>query len=122
LGYAGAPSKACTFFISSLPSSFCSQLSHWNFDVNSFCTQIDLTLYDPKGSSSGEPVTCDQGFCAATYGGKLPGCTPNVPCEYSVMYGDGSSTTGFFVTDVLEYDQVCANGQTRPANGSITFG
>ncbi|KAK3145081.1 hypothetical protein QOZ80_4AG0322760 [Eleusine coracana subsp. coracana] len=83
---------------------------------------IDLTLYDPKGSSSGATVTCDQGFCAATYGGRLPGCTPNVPCEYSVMYGDGSSTTGFFVTDALEYDQVSGNGQTRPANGSVTFG
>ncbi|TKW38139.1 hypothetical protein SEVIR_1G094800v4 [Setaria viridis] len=83
---------------------------------------LDLTLYDPKGSSSGSTVSCDQGFCAATYGGKLPGCTANVPCEYSVMYGDGSSTTGFFVTDALQFDQVTGNGQTQPGNASVTFG
>ncbi|XP_062225358.1 aspartic proteinase 36-like isoform X1 [Phragmites australis] len=82
----------------------------------------DLTLYDPKGSSSGSMVSCDQGFCVSTYGGKLPGCTTSIPCEYSVMYGDGSSTTGYFVTDALEYDQVSGDGQTRSANASVTFG
>ena len=67
-------------------------------------------------------MSCDQGFCAATYGGKLPGCTANVPCEYSVMYGDGSSTTGFFVTDALQFDQVTGDGQTQPGNATVTFG
>lgn len=84
--------------------------------------QFDLTLYDPKASSSGSAVSCEQGFCAATYGGKLPGCGTNDPCEYKVMYGDGSSTTGFFVTDLLQFDQVTGDGQTQPGNGSVTFG
>uniref|UniRef100_A0A8R7PF11 Peptidase A1 domain-containing protein n=1 Tax=Triticum urartu TaxID=4572 RepID=A0A8R7PF11_TRIUA len=74
---------------------------------------IDLMLYDPKGSSSGSTVSCDQPFCAATYGGKLPGCTASLPCEYSVMYGDGSTTTGYFVSDSLQYNQVSGDGQTR---------
>ena len=84
--------------------------------------QLDLTLYDPKASSSGSTVLCDQEFCAATYGGKLPRCSSNVPCEYKVMYGDGSSTTGFFVTDALQFDQVTGDGQTKPGNASVTFG
>ncbi|KAG8064390.1 hypothetical protein GUJ93_ZPchr0004g39078 [Zizania palustris] len=83
---------------------------------------FDLTLYDPKDSSTGNTVSCDQGFCSATYGGLLPGCTTSLPCEYSVMYGDGSSTTGFFVSDLLQYDQVAGDGRTRPANSSVTFG
>ncbi|KQJ99261.1 aspartic proteinase-like protein 2 isoform X1 [Brachypodium distachyon] len=83
---------------------------------------IDLRLYDPKGSSSGSTVSCDQKFCAATYGGKLPGCAKNIPCEYSVMYGDGSSTTGYFVSDSLQYNQVSGDGQTRHANASVIFG
>jgi hypothetical protein len=96
---------------------------HVTFAVRALvAVQLDLTLYDPKGSSSGSTVSCEQGFCAATYGGKLPGCTANVPCEYSVMYGDGSSTTGFFVTDALQFDQVTGNGQTQPGNASVTFG
>uniref|UniRef100_M8C5N2 Aspartic proteinase-like protein 2 n=1 Tax=Aegilops tauschii TaxID=37682 RepID=M8C5N2_AEGTA len=91
------------------------------FGVNVW-VQIDLMLYDPKGSSSGSTVSCDQPFCAATYGGKLPGCTASLPCEYSVMYGDGSTTTGYFVSDSLQYNQVSGDGQTRYGNGSVTFG
>ncbi|CAN6270636.1 unnamed protein product [Urochloa humidicola] len=83
---------------------------------------LDLTLYDPKASSTGNEVSCNQEFCAATYGGKLPGCSANVPCEYKVVYGDGSSTTGFFITDTLQFDQVTGDGQTQPGNGSVTFG
>ncbi|CAN6227644.1 unnamed protein product [Urochloa humidicola] len=83
---------------------------------------LDLTLYDPKASSTGSEVSCNQEFCAATYGGKLPGCSANVPCEYKVVYGDGSSTTGFFITDTLQFDQVTGDGQTQPGNGSVTFG
>uniref|UniRef100_A0A0E0GZ88 Peptidase A1 domain-containing protein n=1 Tax=Oryza nivara TaxID=4536 RepID=A0A0E0GZ88_ORYNI len=83
---------------------------------------LELTLYDPKDSSTGSKVSCDQGFCAATYGGLLPGCTTSLPCEYSVTYGDGSSTTGYFVSDLLQFDQVSGDGQTRPANSTVTFG
>uniref|UniRef100_A0A0E0KP40 Peptidase A1 domain-containing protein n=1 Tax=Oryza punctata TaxID=4537 RepID=A0A0E0KP40_ORYPU len=83
---------------------------------------LELTLYDPKDSSTGSKVSCDQGFCAATYGGLLPGCTASLPCEYSVTYGDGSSTTGYFVSDLLQFDQVSGDGRTRPANSTVTFG
>jgi hypothetical protein len=79
-------------------------------------------LYDPKGSSSGSTIACDQAFCVETYGDKLPGCKANIPCEYSITYGDGSSTNGYFVTDSLQYNQVSGDGQTRYANASVTFG
>ena len=85
--------------------------------------QIELTLYDPTGSASGRGVTCGQEFCLSTYGGAAHSCpTPASPCLYSITYGDGSSTTGFYVTDVLQYNQVSGNGQTGLANTSITFG
>lgn len=84
--------------------------------------QIELTLYDLRGSQSGTMVSCEESFCSSTYGGDLPGCTSNLPCQYSVLYGDGSSTTGYFVTDVLHYDQVTGDSLTRAANASVTFG
>lgn len=84
--------------------------------------QIDLTLYDPKGSSTSSMVTCDQDFCSATYGGELEGCRPELLCQYSVTYGDGSATNGYFVTDNLQYNQVTGNNQTRLVNASVTFG
>lgn len=68
-------------------------------------------------------MTCGQEFCAtATNGGVPPSCAANSPCQYSITYGDGSSTTGFFVADFLQYDQVSGDGQTNLANASVTFG
>ncbi|KAG6536623.1 hypothetical protein ZIOFF_001681 [Zingiber officinale] len=82
---------------------------------------LQLTLYDPRASASGDLVSCDEKFCVSTYG-DIPGCVANLPCQYSVLYGDGSSTTGYFVTDTIQYDQVSGNHQTKPVNASVTFG
>lgn len=82
---------------------------------------IELTQYDPAGS--GSTVGCDQEFCVANNAGVVPRtCSSTSPCQFRITYGDGSSTTGFFVTDVLQYDQVSGNGQTTPSNASVTFG
>ncbi|KAJ0988977.1 hypothetical protein J5N97_007333 [Dioscorea zingiberensis] len=83
---------------------------------------IELTLFDPKGSSTAKYVTCDQSFCSSLYGGDIPGCTPVLPCQYSVSYGDGSTSSGFYVTDIVQYSQVTGDHQTKPANASVTFG
>ncbi|KAK9290945.1 hypothetical protein L1049_009125 [Liquidambar formosana] len=58
---------------------------------------IDLTLYNIKDSNTGELVSCDEDFCAEINGGPVLECTANVSCTYFEMYGDGSSTTGYFV-------------------------
>ncbi|KAF8689580.1 hypothetical protein HU200_041755 [Digitaria exilis] len=81
---------------------------------------IELTQYDPAGS--GSTVGCDQEFCVDNNGGVPPTCSSDSPCQFRIIYGDGSSTTGFYVTDFLQYDQVSGNGQTTPSNASITFG
>ncbi|XP_050363398.1 aspartic proteinase 36-like [Argentina anserina] len=83
---------------------------------------VKLTLYDPKGSSSSELISCDQEFCTAQYGGQLLGCKPELQCQYNVVYGDGSSTVGYFVKDVIEFDRVSGSHQTSVTNGSIVFG
>ncbi|THU51228.1 hypothetical protein C4D60_Mb06t28780 [Musa balbisiana] len=79
---------------------------------------VELTLYDPKASGSGSLVSCQEKFCVSTYG-DIPGCEANLPCQYSVMYGDGSSTSGYFVTDTIQYNQVSGNHQTKPSNSSM---
>jgi len=83
---------------------------------------MDLTLYDIKESSSGKLVTCDQEFCKAVNGGLLSACTPNITCPYLEIYGDGSSTAGNFVKDIVLYEQVSGDLKTDSANGSIIFG
>ncbi|KAM7280709.1 hypothetical protein ACFE04_007843 [Oxalis oulophora] len=83
---------------------------------------VPLTLYDPKGSSTSNLVTCDQDFCTSTYDGQLPGCKPNLLCQYDVVYGDGSSTAGYFVKDSIQLDRVTGNLETGTTNGSVVFG
>lgn len=84
--------------------------------------QIELTLYDVNESSTGDMVTCDQDFCTSTYNGPLPNCKPNLLCQYNVVYGDGSSTSGYFVKDTVHLGHVTGNLQTMSSNGSIVFG
>ncbi|KAG8044714.1 hypothetical protein GUJ93_ZPchr0073g2817 [Zizania palustris] len=54
---------------------------------------FNLTLYDPKESSTADWVQCKNEFCQGT-----------------------------FVSDLVQYDQVTGNGQTQPTNTSIVFG
>ncbi|XP_010069366.2 aspartic proteinase 39 [Eucalyptus grandis] len=83
---------------------------------------IDLTLYDIEQSDTGKLVYCDNSFCIGYSGGPLSGCSANVSCPYLEIYGDGSSTAGYFVKDVVLYDQVSGDLQTTTANGSVIFG
>ncbi|KAL3650114.1 hypothetical protein CASFOL_006517 [Castilleja foliolosa] len=83
---------------------------------------IDLHQYDMSASSTGKTVGCDQDFCDAVFNSPNPNCKAGMNCEYSVTYGDGSKTEGYFVRDTLMLNQVTGNLQTTPMNGSIAFG
>ncbi|MCL7035324.1 hypothetical protein MKW94_006050 [Papaver nudicaule] len=66
---------------------------------------IKLRLYNPKTSLSA--VTCEPS---------------DKRCKYRVDYGDGSSTDGYLVSDLLWFDQVSGNLATMSANARIIFG
>ena len=67
-------------------------------------------------------VYCEDDFCTSTYNGMLPGCKKDLPCQYNVVYGDGSSTAGYFVRDTVQFERVTGNQQTTLSNGTIIFG
>jgi hypothetical protein len=87
-------------------------------------SKMDLTLYNIKESSSGKLVPCDQELCKEINGGLLSGCNTNTndSCPYLEVYADGSSTAGYFVKDVVLFDQVSGDLKTASANGSVVFG
>ncbi|KAG8375956.1 hypothetical protein BUALT_Bualt09G0013100 [Buddleja alternifolia] len=82
---------------------------------------IELTLYNPRDSLTGKLVSCDRDFCKEI-GGDFSGCTGNTTCLYTEVYGDGSYSMGYFVEDVVQYDRVSGDLQTKSANGSVIFG
>ncbi|EYU32742.1 hypothetical protein ABFS82_14G041400 [Erythranthe guttata] len=82
---------------------------------------IELTLYNPKESLTGKLVPCNHGFCKEI-GGGLSGCNANTSCLYTEVYGDGSYSMGYFVEDIVQYDRVSGDLETKSANGSVIFG
>ncbi|XP_057515464.1 aspartic proteinase 36-like isoform X2 [Amaranthus tricolor] len=84
---------------------------------------IKLNLYDPKGSSSAELINCDDSQCTMIYQGTLSGCQSDIPCQYEVTYGDGSTTSGYFVQDTYHYIEAASrDSQSKTGSGSIVFG
>ncbi|KAL0382567.1 UNVERIFIED_CONTAM: Aspartic proteinase-like protein 2 [Sesamum calycinum] len=83
--------------------------------------RITLRQYDLKASSTGTVITCDQQFCTAV-SETNPNCKAGMNCAYTVTYGDGTKTEGYYVRDDFKLDQVTGNHQTSAMNGSIAFG
>ncbi|PWA92332.1 Aspartic peptidase [Artemisia annua] len=83
---------------------------------------LDLTLYNPNESLTSARVTCDQKFCADINRGTVGGCRPNVSCMFTEYYKDGSGSLGYFIRDVVQYDSVSGDLETKLANGSVIFG
>ncbi|XP_047316113.1 aspartic proteinase 36-like [Impatiens glandulifera] len=82
---------------------------------------IELRLYDPQASSTGKEVTCDQDFCS-TANDDQTSCKAGTICPYSVSYGDGSSTSGYYVRDNVQLDRASGDLSTTPMSGTIAFG
>ncbi|KAL8159213.1 hypothetical protein V2J09_000750 [Rumex salicifolius] len=83
---------------------------------------LELTRFDPKASNTSKSVTCDADECSLIYSGVLAGCIPKTLCFYQVKYGDGSSSSGYFVQDYIHYTEGSANHQNTTGSGSVVFG
>ncbi|CAN1262268.1 Aspartic proteinase 36, partial [Linum perenne] len=73
-------------------------------------------------SSTASSVSCADEFCIETFNHMIDGCTKELPCQYSITYGDGSETAGFYIRDNVQLDQITGNLQTGILNGSVVFG
>ncbi|XP_076890579.1 aspartic proteinase 36-like [Bidens hawaiensis] len=83
---------------------------------------VPLSFFDPKESSSAKVVGCDDEFCKTTFDGSSDECKPGMLCAYSMKYGDGSATAGFFVNDNVTLAQVTGDRQTTSMSGNAIFG
>ncbi|WOL01409.1 aspartic proteinase-like protein 2 isoform X2 [Canna indica] len=82
---------------------------------------LNMTVYDPNKSSSRRLISCQDSFCLSV-NGEVPYCLEKMPCDYSVRYGDGSSSAGFYVEDVVQYNRVSRDHRTKLVSANVTFG
>ncbi|KFK37696.1 hypothetical protein AALP_AA3G017000 [Arabis alpina] len=81
---------------------------------------VELTPYDADASSTAKSVSCSDTFCS--YVNQRSECHSGSTCQYVILYGDESSTSGYLVRDVVHLDLVTGNRQTGSTNGTIIFG
>ncbi|XP_059462705.1 uncharacterized protein LOC132191633 [Corylus avellana] len=84
---------------------------------------VQLNFFDAASSSTAAVVPCSDRICTSALQTAATQCSPQSnQCSYSFQYGDGSGTSGYYVSDALYFDMVL--GQSLIANSSapIVFG
>lgn len=87
------------------------------------CLQIELNFFDAASSSTASLISCSDQLCASVVQTAAAQCsTQNNQCSYSFMYGDGSGTSGYYVTDMLSFDTVMGPSLVANSSAPVVFG
>ncbi|XP_041993216.1 aspartic proteinase 36-like [Salvia splendens] len=84
--------------------------------------QIQLEFFDPSSSSTASLISCSDRRCAV---GEQSGdslCSSKNQCGYTFQYGDGSGTSGYYLSDYMYLDAVVGNSVTANTSASVVFG
>ncbi|CAK9226439.1 unnamed protein product [Sphagnum troendelagicum] len=86
---------------------------------------IPITTYSQSSSSTSEQIGCSDAFCVTASdqldGGTLA-CTSS--CPFETLYGDGSTASGYFVSDLLTYTEISNSSTNSTGSGAtrVSFG
>lgn len=85
--------------------------------------QIPLNVFDPGSSSTSSLISCSDKRCSLGFQSSDSMCsTQSNQCGYSFQYGDGSGTSGYYVSDLLHLDTVLGNSMIQNSSASVLFG
>ncbi|KAI7752805.1 hypothetical protein M8C21_021757 [Ambrosia artemisiifolia] len=84
--------------------------------------QIDLNFFDAGSSSTASTVSCSDSICSSLVQTSDASCSAGNQCGYKFQYGDGSGTSGHYVTDLLHFDTIVGPSLIANSSASITFG
>ncbi|CAN8252609.1 unnamed protein product [Cochlearia groenlandica] len=85
--------------------------------------QIQLNSFDPGSSVTASPVSCSDQRCSWGVQSSDSGCSvQNNLCAYTFQYGDGSGTSGFYVSDVLQFDMIVGSSLVPNSTAQVVFG
>ncbi|GAB4833523.1 hypothetical protein Ancab_031767 [Ancistrocladus abbreviatus] len=83
---------------------------------------IQLNFFDTASSSTAALVSCSDPICSSLIQTTTSSCSQNDQCAYSFQYGDGSGTSGFYVSDMLYFDMILADSMLANSSASVVFG
>ncbi|XVF69055.1 hypothetical protein PTKIN_Ptkin11bG0050400 [Pterospermum kingtungense] len=85
--------------------------------------KIQLNLYDPGSSKTASYVSCSDKRCKAGIQSSDSSCSgQSNQCSYTFQYGDGSGTSGYYVSDLLHLDTILQGSMTANSTAPIMFG
>ncbi|GLT80818.1 hypothetical protein SLA2020_522360 [Shorea laevis] len=84
---------------------------------------IQPNFFDPRSSSTASLVSCSDQRCNLRLLSSDFICASNSNhCNYNITYGDRSWTSGYYVSDLLQFDTVLKGSVTTDSTGTIMFG
>ncbi|KAH1033694.1 hypothetical protein J1N35_045868 [Gossypium stocksii] len=85
--------------------------------------EIPLNFFDPGSSSTASLVSCSDQRCSSGIQASDSSCSGSSnQCSYTFQYGDGSGTSGYYVSDLLHFNTILPGSTTGNATASIMFG
>ncbi|WCJ34408.1 Eukaryotic aspartyl protease family protein [Euphorbia peplus] len=84
---------------------------------------VQLNNFDTTSSSTVGLVPCSHPICTSAAQTTAAECPPQGnQCSYSFQYGDGSGTSGYYVSDTFYFDAVLGESLVANSSASVVFG
>ncbi|XP_010553357.1 PREDICTED: aspartic proteinase-like protein 2 isoform X2 [Tarenaya hassleriana] len=83
---------------------------------------IELNFFDAPSSLTAGSVTCSDPVCASAFQTTSAQCSDSNQCSYTFHYGDGSGTSGYYLTDTFHFDAILGESLVANSSALIVFG
>ncbi|KAK7267986.1 hypothetical protein RIF29_20668 [Crotalaria pallida] len=85
--------------------------------------QMQLNFFDPASSSTSSLISCSDQRCNSGAQSSEASCSrQNNQCSYTFQYGDGSGTSGYYVSDYMHFNTLFEGSMTANSSASVVFG
>ncbi|XP_019436309.1 PREDICTED: aspartic proteinase-like protein 2 [Lupinus angustifolius] len=84
--------------------------------------KIQLNFFDPRSSSTSSVISCSDQKCYSGVQSSDASCSSdNSQCSYNFQYGDGSGTSGYYVSDYMHFNTLF-DGSVSTNSSAVVFG
>ncbi|KAI3705486.1 hypothetical protein L1987_75724 [Smallanthus sonchifolius] len=85
--------------------------------------QIPIEFYDPSSSPTSSLISCSDQRCSQASRSSASGCSRSSnQCSYTFQYGDGSGTSGYYVSDLMHLDTIGIDSGSSNSSANVVFG